>query len=310
MILNHSDLFDKSMPLFTLTIDKAVPIFMVLSGYVFALSAKDKVSRELYRYPVLKKKFIRFTVPMIIAFIMYLIIQWIGGKPFTWFEILKAAVLGNYGQGAYYYNLMIEFMLLAPMLYSIIRRLGANGVILIGLVNFIYEVLCSAYEFHAAVYRVIIFRYLFALALGMYIGRYKERKISPVILGVMTVTGAVYIILPYAWEYSYRIFTYSPWGRTSMISVLYVFPIVYIFLDSFSEYRSKTIFGKMVERIGRASYYIMYTQMIYYIIRPAFDRMVFDISKLSYTELLLDVFIAVLSGIIFEIAERKTLYHV
>ena len=134
----------------------------------------------------------------------------------------------------------------------------------------------------------------------MHVGRYKERKISPAVLGTMLVFGTAYILLPYAWDYSYKIFTYNPWGRTSMLSVLYVFPIVYILLDGLSEYKSRTPIGKVAERIGRASYHIMYTQMIYYVVRPTFDRMVFDISALGYAELIIDISVTVLAGIIFE----------
>lgn len=300
VILNHSGLFDRAMPLFTLTIDKAVPVFMILSGYVFALVASEKTFRELYGFSSMKKKFIRFTLPMVITFGFYLMLKRLGGNPLTLSEMFKAVALGNWGQGAYYYHLMIEFMFLAPVLYGIIRRFEAEGIILIGLVNFICEVLCSTYGLHVALYRVLIFRYLFAIGLGIYIGRFKERKISPVICGTITVVGVVYILLPYIWGYSYRIFTYSPWGRTSMVSVLYVFPIVYILLDGFSGYHSQGFFGKAVERIGRASYYIMYAQMIYYVVRPTFDRTIFDISGLGTLELMIDVAVPILFGIMFE----------
>ena len=301
VILNHSNLFDKTMPLFTLTIDKAVPVFMILSGYVFSLSAKDKSIKQLYNFATLKRKFIRFTLPMSIAFTIYLLLKFISGSPLMPFEIFKSLALATYGSGAYYYNLMIEFIFLAPLMYKIIKHFDANGIILIGGVNFIYETLCSAYEFHTALYRVIIIRYLFAIALGMYIGRYKERKISPVLLGTILAIGATYILLPYAWDYSYKIFTYNPWGRTSMLSVLYVFPIVYILLDGLSEYKSRTLIGKAAERIGRSSYHIMYTQMIYYAVRPTFDKTIFDISTLHYAvQLVIDISVTVVAGIMFE----------
>lgn len=300
VVLNHSGLFNKTMPLFTLTMDKAVPAFMILSGYTYALSAKDKPLRKLYEFSVLKKKFIRFTIPMIIAFSLFLIFRCLGGNPLSLPSVFKAAALGRYGKGSYYFNLMIEFVLLAPIVYWMIRRFEANGIVLVGLMNLIYEVLCSTYGLHKALYRVIIFRYLFAIALGMYVGRFRDRKISPVHLGTMASLGVVYILLPHVWKYSYHIFIYSPWKRTSMLAVLYVFPIVYILLDSFEDYQSRGVCGRVMEKIGRASYYIMYTQMIYYVVRPAFDRIILDISKLGYAELLIDVFVAVLSGIVFE----------
>lgn len=71
-------------------------------------------------------------------------------------------------------------------------------------------------------------------------------------------------------------------------------------LDGLAKYSSRTVLGKTVERIGRASYHIMYTQMIYYAVRPVFDKMVFDISKLGYAELIIDSTVAVSSGLLFE----------
>ena len=64
VIMNHSGLFDTSMPLHFFMIEKAVPIFMILSGHVYALNSDKKSIIELYNYNSIKKKFIRFTVPM------------------------------------------------------------------------------------------------------------------------------------------------------------------------------------------------------------------------------------------------------
>ena len=216
------------------------------------------------------------------------------------YEIVKRFLLGNYGQGAYYYHLMIEFIILAPLLYTMIAKFKANGVILLGFANFLYDVFCSAYSFNVALNRVIIFRYLFAIALGMYIVVKKDKKVSPVLLAGMLILGTVYVISPYAWGYSYRLFT-TVWGSTSMLSIFYVFPIVYIILDMSKEHNSTTVFGKAAERIGRASFHIMYTQMIFFVVKSGFDKIIFNTEKLGVAgELIFDIVVCVLSGILFE----------
>lgn len=237
---------------------------------------------------------------MVVAFGLYQIYNWITGNPQSLFEAFKALALGEYGQGAYYYNLMLEFVFIGPVIYCVIQRLDVNGVILIGLVNLIYEILCSAYGLHTALYRVIIFRYLLAFALGMFYGKNIERKIPPEALIKMIVIGVLYILLPNVWGYSYKIFTYSPWGSTSMLSVLYVFPIVYILLDVFNDYKSRTCIGRLAERVGRASYHIMYVQMIYYVVRPTFDRVIFNLSELGYVELIINILLPTVAGIVYE----------
>lgn len=288
------------MPLFLLTIDKAVPVFMILSGYMFAKKAKSDHLSDYYKFSLLKRKFLRFTIPMIGAFCLYIILYLIAGNSLTLLRVFKTIVLGNYGSGAYYYNLMIEFIFVAPVIFIIIHKLDTNGVILIGLLNLIYEVFCSAYCLHSGIYRVLIFRYLLAIALGMFYGKYEERKLAPEVLIKMVIVGIVYILLPYCWNYCYRIFTYSPWGRTSMISVLYVFPVIYILLETFKEHKSSHFIGNAAEKVGRASYHIMYTQMIYYIVRPTFDRSVFDLSTLGYAELIIDILLPIAAGILYE----------
>lgn len=288
------------MPLFLLTINSAVPIFMILSGYVYSIGANAKTLKEQYRFSVLKKRFIRFTVPMLATCVLYIVLRSIIGG-MTLYEIFKSFVLGQYGAGAYYYHLMIEFIFIAPLFCTLISRLGANGVVLLGLVNFIYEILSSAYNLHPSLYRIIILRYTSAIALGMYAGMKKEKEISATVLGTMLVLGITYIIAPYAWDYSYRVFTFSPQNITSMLFVLYIFPIVCIILDGCKEHTSKTFFGKAIERIGHASYHIMYTQMILFSVKPAFDRIVFDTRKLgAIGELVFELTVSIIAGLFFE----------
>ena len=137
------------MPLFLLTINSAVPIFMILSGYVYSHGAYTKTLKEQYCFSILKKRFIRFTVPMLITYVLYIVLRYIIGG-LTLNEIFRSFALGQYGAGAYYYHLMIEFIIIAPLFCTLITRLGANGVVLLGLVNFMYEILSSAYNLHSS----------------------------------------------------------------------------------------------------------------------------------------------------------------
>lgn len=288
------------MPLFLLTVNSVVPIFMILSGYVYSLGANTKTLKEQYSFSILKKRFIRFTVPMLITYVLYVVLRSIAGG-ITRYEILKSFVLGQYGAGSYYYHLMIEFIFIAPLFCTLTSKLGANGVVLLGLVNFIYEILSSEYNLHPSLYRIIILRYTFAIALGMYAGIKREKKISAALLGTILTLGVTYIIAPYAWGYSYRVFTFSPQNITSMLFVFYIFPIVYIILDSCKEHTSKTFLGKAAEKIGHASYHIMYTQMILFYIKPAFDKIVFDTRKLgAIGELTFELAVSIVAGLILE----------
>lgn len=300
VICNHSGLFDKTKPVFLLTIDKAVPVFMLLSGYVLAVSAEDRQLREMYREDRMERKFLRYTVPILITFLLWLVLKRISGDVLSPYEIVESFCLGRYGAGSYYYQLMVQFLLLSPVLLWTVRRTGTDGVVLAGLLNFFFDICSSTYHLRPSLYRVLIFRYLLAVALGVYMGLHRDMKIGIKNIVLMLAAGIGYILLPSYWGYEYRIFTFDPWERTSMISMLYVFPVVYMLFRHLGQYKSRTLLGKSVETIGRASYHIMCTQMIYYAVRPTFDAMIFDIACLGAAgELAVNIVVAVVTGTAF-----------
>jgi len=307
VILLHTNLFDTSKPIYLLFLNQAVPIFMILSGYVLGLSMGGRSFQSLYCLGRLTRKFLRFTIPMLVAFFLYFVGRIISGSPMSVYETVKCFCLGEYGPGAYYYALMIEFMVLSPVLVFFVDKWKIHGVVLAGLVNFLFEICSNAYSLHIAIYRVIILRYLFAVVLGIYIGMYKDEEISNKSLVTMLVIGIFYILLPVYWNYEYQVFN-QLWAKTSMVSVLYVFPLVYILLRHTHTYTSKTWIGKGAEIIGQASYHIMYTQMIYFVVRPSLDKHIFNIATVgNVVEILVDVLISVISGIIFWYVDQRFL---
>ena len=234
VVCNHSGLFDKKAPLFLFSIDKAVPIFMMLSGYVIARTASGERIKEFYLPEKLWRKFVRLTIPTCITFGIYVALNFIRREEaitFVW--IMKRFLLGDYGQGAYYYALMIELLLISPLIFWMVKEWEVHGLILIGLFNLLYDIFSSTYGLPTAVYRVLIFRYLLIIALGMYTGLKKEVK--DWLLGLMLIVGVMYIVMPLYWGYDYRIFAYEPWDRTSMIAAFYVFPVIYILLKHLAE---------------------------------------------------------------------------
>lgn len=308
VICNHSGLFDKTKPIFLLSIDKAVPIFMLLSGYVLAIGAGSGAAKELYRASRLLRKLLRYTVPVLIAFSLWLMLKCISGDTLSLYEMIKCFCLGRYGQGSYYYPLMLQFLLLSPILFWSVERLGFHGVVFAGLCNFYFDICSSTYMLRTSLYRVLIFRYLLAITLGIYLGRHRDIKIGNRDMVLMLAVGIGYILLPSYWGYDYKIYTFEPWRRTSMISLLYVFPVVYMIIRHCEQYRSRTVIGKTVELVGRASYHIMYTQMIYYEVRSVFDKIIFDVTRLGIVgELSFNIFVSLASGGLFWYLDERYL---
>lgn len=303
VILTHSGLIDQEDPLWFLILSTCVPIFMILSGYVVGI----KKDRKLFSQNMVKS-FIRFFIPTLIAFSIWFMHQLVSNNSLTFFGVLKIFLLGTYGQGAYYFALMVQFIFIAPLIVKLIQKVNADGLIWIALLNFFWEIMSASYGVDAAIYRILIFRYLLLIGLGVYIGENPNTKIDKKILAVSIIFGVIYTILPVYWDYEYRIFTYKGWCGTSMMFSLYVFPLIYMILQYFKDYTSKSIIGRMIALIGQSSYHIMYTQMIYYNFRPGFDKWVLDIGRIgTIGELIINISVTVVSGIAFWYMDNRFL---
>lgn len=305
VIMDHASivngtLLDRSGPLFLLFINKAVPIFMLLSGFTLAMSAKNHTLRELYDPKRLWRKFLRITIPTVITYALFLILKFAAGKGLSLSEAANCFLLGRVGYGAYYYAVMVQFILIAPVLMHIIRKYESYGVIVAGLCNLFYEICCSCYNLDKRIYRILVFRYIFIIALGIYMHEIRGRKIGGKTLAEMLAVGAIYVLLPNWWGYEYRVFTYSPWNKSGMMSAFYVFPIIYIVMCAFSDARADKVCKRAAALAGKASYHIMYTQLMYFNVRSFVDTNLIDLKRLpAAAEYAVDILVPVLLGIAF-----------
>ena len=111
--------------LFPYWITMAVPILMIISGYVYSLSFKHhsiNTFKDAYHYKFVISKCIRYIIPFLIAYLLELaisaydnglqniIVPWINGL-FT----------GGWGPGSYYYPIMLQFVFIFPIIYFIIQ---------------------------------------------------------------------------------------------------------------------------------------------------------------------------------------------
>lgn len=297
-------LFDENKPVYRFFFLAAVPLFMMLSGYVTALSNSKKNDTSLYSLSGIAKKLVRYTIPTIIAFSVFVVLKCLGHEQFSLVDFIKAFVLGSWGPGAYYYALLVQFIFIGPILYFIVKRFRIHGMIFIAFVDFFFELCSAQYGFQANIYRILIFRYLLVIALGILMAMISE--ISNKVLVAMLATGCVYIILPTVWEYDYHIFTAEGWNRTSMIFGFYLFPMIYMLIYNFGNIEIKNRAGMVLETIGKASYHIMYTQMLYFGFQDAICKYIINFSCFGIIiELMADILITVGSGVLFWLIDDK-----
>lgn len=261
VILTHFDWVEaeRLRYFFPYWMNPAVPIFMIISGYVFTESFKRKevsTFAAAYNPKAVLDKVIRYTVPLILIYIIEVPLKiFLRGQELSVGDVITQFFLGGYGPGSYYFQYMIQFVFLFPLIYFAIKKWDFGGLLLCGLADILYEIAKVPLEMDSGVYRILVFRYIFAIALGCYFSQGKRKL--PKWLGVLSfVTGAIFI---YAVCYGgYKPMFFFRWARTSMLAVLYIAPIAYLLIKKCTwEWKPLVIMGK-------ASYNIFFVQMVFF----------------------------------------------
>lgn len=245
--------------LFPFWVSMAVPIFMVISGYVSTASYEKKNINSItqaYEGSILVHKLIRYTVPFCIAYLVDIVSYTFTVKNLGIMEIIVRFFRGGLGGwGTYYYPILMQFVFVFPIIYFIIKRCK-NGLWLCFLLNVIYEIFVKLYMMNGECYRLLIFRYMLLIAFGCYLYENHGNKLGRK-NWILFFAGTAFI---FATGYlNYSPLTVSYWKRTCVYAVLYFLP-----LFSFAMEHFKNIRCRLLELFGNASYHIFFVQMLYY----------------------------------------------
>lgn len=250
--------------LFPFWIDMAVPVFMLLSGYLYTWSYEQNGVNNLskaYDLGGIMKRVIRFTVPFALAYCSELIINHFAPNRFFSAVILSDSKFflffqGGIGPGSYYYPVMIQFVFVFPLIYCLVKKYNSYGLFLCLCINVGYELMQRAYHFGESGYRLLIFRYILLIAFGCFLCENQNRKIRVIWVALAFSTGIVFLI---ANQYlGFQPIILTQWTRTSWLPCLYIKPIA-AFLIKHVQLKCLPL-----EVFGKASYDIFLVQMIYY----------------------------------------------
>ena len=196
----------------------AVPVFMLISGYVNALSYERRGIAEIseaYRMKNIIDKLIRYTVPFAIVFVVEEILFFLFGPQKELSNLLFRFIAGGTGRGSYYYPILLQFVFLYPLLYFLIKKYAFRGLLGSAFINFMYELLQRSYGMNEECYRLLIFRYIFIIAVGCYFA-FCFDEMQKKWLAISFVIGTLFIILYCYLAYEPKIIIY--WTRTSFIA--------------------------------------------------------------------------------------------
>ncbi|MBI5680673.1 MAG: acyltransferase family protein [Methanobacterium sp.] len=262
----------------TFTLNMAVPIFFILMGRNTGASFKRKgykTLKSIFTLFYFKKKFIRIIFPLILISLVSIILG-ILLKENLYFGILT--FLGRMpfegvgtGWGNYFVSILIQFIFVFPFLYLLYGKSPKLMLIVAFLINFAFEIIATffpVFQGNSYEYRASIFRYLFMIALGLWImdkmddisiidffSKYKWIAIGVILSFVYLVMRSVY-----NWYVPYFL---PSWQSVNMFSAFYPLIICILgFIYLPSESSNKII--NFIGTIGKASYHIFLVQIIYF----------------------------------------------
>lgn len=276
----------------------AVPIFMVISGYVYSLSYDSSVFAigKMYSIKELSCKILRFIIPYSLVWLVEITLKILYLKePISVGLVAKSFLGGGFGPGTYYTPVMIRIVILAPIVFLFIKKHKKLALICLLLINLIYEVLKYYMGMDADIYRLFVFRYLFIFSYGVWLytsntnSKDKYDAIDYILGGI----GAIYLLLT---QYcGIHIVFINMWESTSVVACLYIIPVLRILI------RQCKVHNKFLETLGKASYNIYLVQMLFY---WAFFDKLHEIVAYRAWNLLLCFVICISIGMIFFWFER------
>lgn len=298
VIITHYDWPDKHGYIFTMLINMAVPVFLIVSGYNYAMSYQRKTDgslKEMYNPKLLLQKVERFMSPFIVIVFVEWVLLMVTGEEFSYYKLL---LLGGIGPGSYYVPLMIQLIGLFPLIYIIVDNHPVIGLISAGIVNMLYEMWVVWSGIEKVAYRLSIGRYILLIALGCYLYVYHKRKLKWWQLALMFAFGMYCQIDILHNRRDVGLFYY--WRPTAVFIAFYIFPIIVILFRIFYHSHIKGFVGDLLTLISKGSYHIFLVQMVYYHFK--LGGMIMD--KAWYIAIPYNIVITVAVGIAFYELEK------
>lgn len=284
---------ERKQLLFPFWIDMAVPILLIINGYVNAKSydrANINCLEDAYSVDNIVKKIMRFTIPFLIVYVIENIYWISSGQKTSLLAVILYFFTGGYGAGSYFFPIMYQLIFVYPIIYYLIKKYQLKGLAICTTVNIMYELLQRAYSMSEITYRLLIFRYLMVIAVGCYLAIGKQP--------IKKKWYVVSILCGWAFSVAYNYAGYTPqilvyWITTSWLGSMYIIPFVAWYIG---KCRIKCA---PLELIGKASYNIFLVQMFYFWINP-----VADLNVTIGSKVFLNLVICLLIGIVYYLIEN------
>lgn len=239
---------------------QAIPLFLIITGFLFARSYENKNLTKLsdyYKPKYIFSKLIRYIVPYLFCMVVETIIFASQGR-LTAAQFFINMFRGGQGPGAYYFWTIIELVFIYPLVFALIKKLKFNGLFITFGITLVWDLIVFASQMPEIVYRFIAIRFIFIISFGSYLYlaiknniKYKWYFAIPAFC-----IGLVLMILV---DYCHiQMHVYTKWFKYCEIANLYCIPIASLLIRKF----------KMNNQwwwsiIGKATWNIYLTQRVF-----------------------------------------------
>lgn len=253
-------------------ISMAVPIFMILSGYTNSMSAekrKIKTFKQYFNKDLMKNRLSRLLLPYIIIFTVELFLVYIIPVEFHAertrenVSILYLFFTGGVGAGSYYLPLLIQLLFLFPFMLFSFKKSPNVSTLLFVLIHLAFDVFSSFLPISNDLYRLLVFRYLALIMMGIVMYYYKGKigRKGKKILLLLSSLSVLYIYMTNYTQYKPEIF--SKWTGTSLPTIFLALLFTGLGMI-YLEIKNTTKLTELMSKIGRASFHIFLVQKLYF----------------------------------------------
>lgn len=243
---------------------QAVPIFILVAGYVSSLSYLRHGTLRLcqaYNISLLVRRFKRILIPFVIVFFVEIVLMYfLSNNGITTKDIISSFITGGYGPGSYFIPIIIQHILVLPVLYILAKRNPKYFLVITFLLSLIFEYLMVVSFVPEWMYRLLYVRYLFAAALGVWLAISSERPTKWLLIGALI--SFIYIFAVNYLDFQ-ALFLYPAWGSQHAPSYFWTLIIVIAGLLYLPE-KSTNIIHSVIEKLGQASWHIFLVQMVFF----------------------------------------------
>ena len=303
VIICHCNFTDQERLNFTFPyiINTAVPFFMLITAFNYSNSyLKNNISnmQQMYNPTLIFNRLKRLAIPYFII----VLIQWFFIAPHTHYthSFTTLFVNGGMGPGSYYFPVMVQLIVLFPIIYKLVKKYQIKGLLFVFIINLIFEFICSYTNMSNSTYRLLFFRYLMYIGLGVYAFEHKD-NIKDSTLSKSLIVGITYLALS-AYCAPEITYPFMHWKTTSMMVAFYVFPLfIWFYRELGVKEISNTLLSKTLVLTGNASWHIFLVQATYFTI---LEKILNESGRMLPVNITINVLICVSIGIALFLSEK------